>query len=65
MDRQRLDMAKIDNFENYQAAVDEAISLCNGDVRGALAAMLAANEYLEGLHARAGIPPEVGAPRLQ
>lgn len=58
-------MAKLDKIEKYQAAVDEAISLCDGDVRGALAALLAANEYLEGLLAQAGVHLDAGAARLQ
>lgn len=58
-------MAKIEKIEKYQAAVDEAIALCDGDVRGALAALLAANEYLEGLLSQAGVRLDVGAARLQ
>jgi hypothetical protein len=58
-------MAKIDKIEKYQGAVDEAIALCDGDVRGALAALLAANEYLEGLLAQAAVRLDVGAARLQ
>jgi hypothetical protein len=58
-------MSKIDKIEQYQAAVDEAIALCDGDVRGALAALLAANEYLETLLSTVGIVPQVGAATLQ
>ena len=30
-----------------EAAVDEAIATCNGDLRGALKALIIANEFLE------------------
>lgn len=33
--------------ERYEAAVDEAIAACDGDTRGALKALIIANEYLE------------------
>jgi len=31
----------------YDAAVDDVIAACNGDLRGALKALLIANEFLE------------------
>jgi hypothetical protein len=31
----------------YDAAVEDAIATCNGDVRGALKALIIANEFLE------------------
>lgn len=31
----------------YDAAVEDAIATCNGDIRGALKALIIANEYLE------------------
>jgi hypothetical protein len=31
----------------YDAAVDDAIAACNGDLRGALKALIIANEFLE------------------
>jgi hypothetical protein len=31
----------------YDAAVEEAIATCNGDLRGALKALIIANEFLE------------------
>ncbi|HKG99807.1 MAG TPA: hypothetical protein VKB08_03655 [Bradyrhizobium sp.] len=31
----------------YDAAVDDAIATCNGDLRGALKALIIANEFLE------------------
>lgn len=33
--------------ERYESAVDEAIAACDGDTRGALKALIIANEYLE------------------
>jgi hypothetical protein len=33
--------------DNYEDAVDEAIAMCGGDIRGALKALIAANEFLE------------------
>ena len=33
--------------DGYDAAVDEAIATCNGDLRGALKALIIANEFLE------------------
>ncbi|WP_424630030.1 hypothetical protein [Bradyrhizobium sp. SYSU BS000235] len=40
------------SFENfpedrYENALDDVIAQCDGDIRGALKALLAANEYLE------------------
>ena len=37
----------------YDAAVEDAIATCNGDVRGALKALIIANEFLERDLARA------------
>jgi hypothetical protein len=31
----------------YEAAVDDVIAACNGDLRGALKALIIANEFLE------------------
>jgi hypothetical protein len=31
----------------YEAAVDDAIAGCDGDLRGALSALITANEFLE------------------
>jgi hypothetical protein len=31
----------------YEAAIDNAIATCNGDLRGALKALIIANEFLE------------------
>ncbi len=31
----------------YDAAIDAAIATCNGDIRGALKALIIANEFLE------------------
>jgi hypothetical protein len=31
----------------YEAAVEDAIATCNGDLRGALKALIIANEFLE------------------
>jgi hypothetical protein len=33
--------------DGYQSALDDVIAQCDGDVHGALMALLAANEYLE------------------
>jgi len=33
--------------DGYQSALDDVIAQCDGDVQGALMALLAANEYLE------------------
>ena len=33
--------------DRLEAAADQAIEVCGGDVRGALNAMIVANEYLE------------------
>jgi len=33
--------------DSYEAAIDEAIATCNSDMRGALKALLIANELLE------------------
>ena len=35
------------DIERYDRAVDSAISTCGGDLRGALKALIIANEYLE------------------
>ena len=34
-------------IDPYAAAVDDAIATCNGDLRGALKALIIANEFLE------------------
>ena len=34
-------------IDPYEAAVEDAISTCNGDLRGALKALIIANEFLE------------------
>jgi hypothetical protein len=34
-------------LDAYEAAVDDAIATCNGDLRGALKALIIANEFLE------------------
>jgi hypothetical protein len=34
-------------IDPYEAAVDNAIATCNGDPRGALKALIIANEFLE------------------
>jgi hypothetical protein len=34
-------------LDAYDAAVDDAIATCNGDLRGALKALIIANELLE------------------
>jgi hypothetical protein len=31
----------------YETAIDDAIAICHGDLRGTLKALLMANEYLE------------------
>ena len=35
------------NCDRYEAAVRDAIATCNGDLRGALRALLLVNEHLE------------------
>ena len=34
-------------IDPYETAVDDAIATCNGDLRGALKALIIANEFLE------------------
>jgi hypothetical protein len=34
-------------IDPYEAAVDDAIATCSGDLRGALKALIIANEFLE------------------
>ncbi len=34
--------------DSYEIVVEEAIAMCGGDMRGALKALLLANEHLEG-----------------
>jgi hypothetical protein len=34
-------------IDPYEAAVEDAIAACNGDLRGALKALIIANEFLE------------------
>jgi hypothetical protein len=36
-----------DHDDRYENALDDVIAKCGGDTRGALMALLAANEYLE------------------
>jgi hypothetical protein len=40
--------AKNPEIGRYEQAVDEVIATCGGDVRGALKALILANEFLEG-----------------
>lgn len=35
------------HHDSYENALDDVIAQCDGDMRGALMALLAANEYLE------------------
>jgi hypothetical protein len=35
------------NFSRSEAAIDEIVANCNGDLRGALKALLLVNEHLE------------------
>jgi hypothetical protein len=35
------------NWDAYEAAVDDAMASCDGDLRGALTALIIVNEYLE------------------
>jgi alkyl hydroperoxide reductase subunit AhpC len=35
------------DWDAYEAAVDDAIATCDGDLRGALRALIIANEHLE------------------
>lgn len=35
------------DIDRYERAVDSAIATCGGDIRGALKALIIANEYLE------------------
>ncbi len=39
--------AKQSDIDRYDRAVDSAIATCGGDLRGALKALIIANEYLE------------------
>jgi hypothetical protein len=34
-------------FDEYEATVDEIVASCNGDLRGAVKALMLANEQLE------------------
>jgi hypothetical protein len=34
-------------IDPYESAIEDAIATCNGDVRGALRALIIANEFLE------------------
>jgi hypothetical protein len=34
-------------IDPYESAIDDAIAACNGDLHGALRALIMANEYLE------------------
>lgn len=35
------------SLDRYESAVEDAIATCNGDLRGALKALIIANEFLE------------------
>jgi hypothetical protein len=35
------------DLDSYEAAVDEVVAACDGDLRGALTALIVANEFLE------------------
>jgi hypothetical protein len=35
------------DWDTYEAAVDDVIATCEGDLRGALRALMIVNEYLE------------------
>ena len=35
------------SFDRYDSAIEDAIATCNGDPRGALKALIIANEFLE------------------
>jgi hypothetical protein len=35
------------SFRSSEAAIDEIVELCDGDIRGALKALLMVNEHLE------------------
>ena len=35
------------SFDRYETAVEDAIATCNDDLRGALKALIIANEFLE------------------
>ena len=35
------------NWDAYEAAVDDAMASCDGDLRGAFTALIIVNEYLE------------------
>ncbi|GLH80952.1 hypothetical protein SSBR45G_58610 [Bradyrhizobium sp. SSBR45G] len=35
------------SFRSSEAAIDEIVASCNGDIRGALKALLLVNEHLE------------------
>ncbi len=35
------------DWDAYEAAIDDAIATCDGDLRGALKALIIANEHLE------------------
>jgi hypothetical protein len=37
----------LQHADKYEAAVDQAIATCGGDIRGALKALIIANEFLE------------------
>jgi hypothetical protein len=46
----RLELKKVmvvPDWDAYEAAVDDAIATCDGDLRGALKALIIVNEYLE------------------
>ncbi len=39
--------ARTPSADSYERVIDEAIATCGGDIRGALKALLVANEHLE------------------
>jgi hypothetical protein len=46
----RIELKKVivmPDWDGYEAAVDDAIATCDGDLRGALKALIIVNEYLE------------------
>ena len=56
-------------FNNLsEAAIDRIVAACNGDLRGAVKALLLVNEQLEAelaqLYAATGVVTERGNPRL-
>ena len=56
------------NTEANDSAIDEIVATCNGDIRGALRALMLVNEQLEAelaqLYAATGVVTERGDQRL-